>query len=468
MFVFANRARCSAHVALVLAVFSVAQGACGSTAPSPSAGDTPVPSLDAGPTGAPGEGGASSEGGVVDASPAPPGPTASVTVTSSTGPMAGIDVYFHDVDGNVLETKKTGVDGKATRVLSGPGLDSVTVVMNPPGMANPGRLFTVMALDAGDDIHIPYPEAQTYAVVKPTLTNLVGANGYQDFAGGCTAGSGFNVIPDMELYEACRDQAKFPLLVVASGGQLSTPMAFTFLRGLSFTNQTRYEPAMPAWSTALGSTNIKISNMSMNSAGPQIALAHAADGVLTYLQEKDVYATSEATFTTYPDFADALQAEAGVRDGGSSFRSIAQRDGTKPAHVTFDLAQLLPVVSVPQLSGAPPALSLAWSAASASPDVVAIMARITFRCDWSIVAPPSMTKLTGPNISGSTSVCFGDSTPVKALVATLAATALPDYSAARAHAAKLVPLHADSARSVGLLPALPIDGLYRYSLNATF
>ena len=281
--------------------------------------------------------------------------TASVTVLAGVGgaPKAGVTVVFSDASGNLVDTKTTGADGKATATAAPGGMITVAV-----GGLGRRELFTFVGVKAGDDL-----VAFDVAVAPPTPPELsvdLPANPpptavrYDVYSGVC-AGQGA-VSPVLnQLFDACYRGGKAPVVAIATDANFAR-VAFAYKKGnpIEVDGGLAQVTGLGPWSTTLGTYNVAVTNAPAAIQSVQFASVEVADSVSfpQYLGNPLEAGSGSATFPTLPGYADWFQPQVMVNtpaNGGAlqayvfSARRVAP--AASGATETFDLSQLLPAIS---------------------------------------------------------------------------------------------------------------------------
>ena len=396
-----------------------------------------------------------------------------VSVLSSAGPSAGTVVVFHDASGKVLGSTTTDSKGHAERLLAAGG--GVSVLM---GSVKSGTLsaVTYLGVEPGDLLFAydttsgpTYAYATIQSLASPTPS---GAVSYQPTTGTCTTYP-FTQLPATNFLSAdCFNRAgRFPVLIEAFD-QSSVNLGFSFVKDQAIDADGGVWMDAATWSSAQATWTANVTN---GTIAPQIVFGEVASFVpiphIGSTQSVGDGGFIPAQWSFHPGYADFFQTEVSVggsTTSGTTFTVMATRSAatTKDGNVTFDLGQLPPAIGTltSDFLTTPARPTLTFKPDAPVPAAVGTYAMFTWTNpgtsnSWTIVAPPTMTTITAPELPTSAV----DWTPTSMLnsfvpeVVMMSGDGLKSYADFRKAAAALPPPNYNILPLM-IAPMLPFDG----------
>lgn len=369
--------------------------------------------------------------------------TVSVYVVSAFGgARQGVSVVFSDATGALIETKTTGIDGRATS-SQGTTPSMVTALLGKGG--NYPELLTWTQVEAGDELHAIDPEDAitlgTYSLALPGAYN--GASTYAVSLGEC-GNSGTTTTIGLGVLTACSGALNAPLVAASNG---SGVLAYSWKKSVPppAGGMTTNVTGLTSWSAAATFT-VTVQNKPTNGvAGAR--LLQIANDVATPNQTAFLFDQSnQATFDVPSGYADAFQASASAPGAAvGTLRRMVSRVAGSATGSTFDFAQALPELSsvvLDETDRQRPRVS--WTSVASMAGTDGGFIRMSYdlpsedNVRWTIIVPPGGTSGTakGPVIppaqaSGFLPAANAGPTWTNVEVVFAQADALADYKAFR-------------------------------------
>jgi hypothetical protein len=401
-----------------------------------------------------------------------------VTVASGAGPIANAMVVFHDGSGKVIGSTTTDSAGHAEKLLAaGTG---VTILFGSAQTTL--QAVTYLAVEPGD-LLVAFDATTTPNNTQVTIQDVPGSppsgtTGYGVLAGNCD--TFFQSPPSsMYLYSDCLSPNwHFPLLVEAFDPN-SVLLGYAYRKDLAldFDAGATVSVADAAWSTTQVNWSVILAGTQPQQP-PTVVLSEVAGFVpLTSSQQPNI--DSDGGLSTppfqlhvgYPDFVQTELQTSGFGPVGTTFSVVTNRTAapSKDATLTMDLSKLPPAINTMKYD-----YGTAQPTVTFTPDAPITNASGTFVVFswtnsneagstsnlWTIIAPPSMTTITAPELpspSGddwtTASLVFSD-TPT---VTVMSFDALKSYADFRRAAAAIPPPNYNTV-GVRVSPLLPLDG----------
>jgi hypothetical protein len=321
-----------------------------------------------------------------------------VTVSTSAGPAAGVDVVFHDSTGAPVEHLTTGADGRASRRV-GQG-EMATVLLQDFGMR---FRVTFTGVEPGDDLVFESPLRPATAVGTAHLSvgGYAGAGVYV-LEASCVAVYTANVSQPIavDVSSYCLSPAGRLHLVATARDANGVVLACSGIRGLEWVEPMNV--TMPAWGDP-AAFSVDARNAPAGAVRLRLQTAHDVDGLLLGGDGASTSLGPGAGATLSgryaPGFADRLQTELDLDFGASAIAvdgrsGLVRRRSSPPTADTIDLAaDLLPRVTSPAYDQAAPSRpAIAWSAAGsvASSDGGAVRFAWDRSEQWVVLVPPGV------------------------------------------------------------------------------
>lgn len=330
---------------------------------------------------------------------APSAQSVTVSIARAGGVAAGVTVIFHDAAGEVLESKTTGANGKATS--SGAVVPAqVSILSGSRGLGNT-HIITWTGVEGGDELLVRDTgdggPAGTYLVTPPAP--FAGAPTTQVSIGRC-ANTGLS--PVTVFLEA--DCVRPSMAILASAlGPNQAVLAYAFAKA---------QPAVPTdgggAAATLGPwvvpTEVTVSGTNVpESATAQRLFMQIADGLGF---QDDSAALGTGTFTTAPGFAEAHQGGILVALASPLGASLViVKRGAPAASIAVDFATALPAIASAEVVTTTLARPLVnWTTAANAPltaaDGGAVMISWFDRSEtvgtWTLIVPPGAKTAKAP------------------------------------------------------------------------
>lgn len=408
-----------------------------------------------------------------DAADAAPTAPVTVVVERGTGFAANVTVVFHDATGAVLETKKTGADGKATSSGAVPAMATVLL-----GGGTHKHILTWTKVSSGDELRARDLEGSTF--VGKYLVNTVGpfdgANAYRAYVGTC---QGFpNAVPnqlEVFMYQECLRTTNAALATAQAGPTL---LAYSFKKGNAALppDGGSASVALGAWAAPVG-LDVKVVNKPANGQS-QGVLQAVADGNIF---ENDTAAlggeitVDTASFQVAAGFADAYQAAVRYIPSattGASRLVVGKRVAAPQTTITVDMATALPIIDTASVDGTSPKRpKVVWHALAPLTATKGGSVMLDWNDGrdetngWTFIVPPEATSLTAPALPAEANdwapLAQGDggqnAVYQEPAILFLDATAIPSADVFRREAGRAIPVAADRySRDVRVV--LPANG----------
>ncbi len=395
-----------------------------------------------------------------------------VVVSSLTGVgQPDVTVVFHDESGAVLETKKTGTDGKAASAVS-PEIAMATVVFGEGTRRR--ELLTWTGVQGGDVLPAVVPAGDTLAEVQITIPGqFTGAGGptfnYYAQVGDCEYYSTIANEPIRVFVEPYCYTGAGAVLVAGSNTNdiivahaVKKPVALATDGGVT-------EITTDTWMVPTTDVTVSLTN----SSAPGRAFFHQIANETAFGQRADVPGDpKEVTFKAAGSFADAYNA-AVVFESGASARSVGKR--VAPAStIAIDGAQIPPALTGGTVSAIGSRPKLEWTGNMGAMKGGLVRATWFDRSTegttaWSVIVPANNAaagSVTAPALPASLEGTLpladggGSTWDTDAEVVFVDSDLVPDYAAWRRMQATLVP-----PTRVGFAEriVLPQNGSFRVS-----
>ncbi len=321
-----------------------------------------------------------------------------VVVATRKGPKADVVVVFHDAAGAVIESKKTGPDGKAASGVS-PLPAMATAILGDR------ELLTWTGVQEGDVLPatVEDPSAiATYDVSLPGLSDA-GATEYAAYVGRCSGfGHGSAPIP-VTVDEFCLGAGAVLVHAVDPNGG---PVAFASKKNVAgVTDGGTTAITAGAWAAP---TNVVATVANPPVGFGRIKLTQIASSTL--FPQMHFFEGSGSTFQVAPGFADAI--EVNVTIGGDDYgtqRVVGKRVAPAGA-VALDFAQALPELTegaIANAAAAPKRPTITWkgTTTAAKGGVVRFVyfpSQSEMPTRWTMVVPPGTNSVQAPALPAGT------------------------------------------------------------------
>lgn len=348
-----------------------------------------------------------------------------VTVYDEGAPIAERWVVFHDADGEVLDARRSGVDGKAAGEVPRGGMitvahgDSLHALLTFSGV-EPGDAIVVGEKDEEEGV------ATTAFAARITPPGpLAGAARYT-----VSLGVGETALPDpaapVELPVLSRfveKDGRFKVLAEALDAT-GEPLAFAFARA----------PAPPD-AGAARAAEVRLGAWTRAWRPLDLVLVHPPSGSVAeaklsiFAKDEDRFdrrprrvelgaATARVTFPVPPGLGTEGRIELAVTRDGSR-RTIVRREASLSPVTTIDLgATLLPSVTAVRLepTGAPDRPAIAWDVDGDPAGADAAIAHASWPATrehvWTVVAPPGARRVRLPALPPELAAWRPDGRPI--------------------------------------------------------
>ncbi|HVJ88386.1 MAG TPA: hypothetical protein VM580_01195 [Labilithrix sp.] len=322
----------------------------------------------------------------------PPPPAVTVKVVDEHGPQADVRVVFHDANGEVLETKLTGADGKATSVGALPAMASALIVRD-----GGHEIVTWTGLEDGDELAVHAMPEIGEASEDPSIGSFAVTAPPTESSWTATASDCSGEGSQINLYRNCAPAPTTAVRVTSS----SNPPEFAFAKGITVPTDGGVVPVSTGeWTEAM-----TVDVNATNSPDDHFSAAYfieIADGYpYTAIGGNE---GSGPPYYVGPGFADALQASFVIRHNDFEERHKAQLIAKRvpPTEtIDIDLAQVLPKIEEASVGGESvrrPEFS--WTGNTANTDGGIV--RIRFggidqgEYHWTLVVPPGSSTVKAP------------------------------------------------------------------------
>lgn len=335
-----------------------------------------------------------------------------VTVTRDGAPLAGAIVVFHDSTGAVIDSGPTDATGRATHAA----VAQMMVTAATEGVSSNGsvlrNLVTFVGVEGGDNLVVfappatntPAPVTMNVPSNPPAASSLRGYTGASD----CQA---FALPAATTVTASFRREcanATVTYLEVAFG-LTGTPTGYSFLKGQPLPTGATNITTMPAWSTAMGSFSVNVTNA--GSGSWEAGFRQIADGAPNATSRTFLLTggAGNATFPTYTGYPEALQSEVMVVTPNlnrASVRAMSRRAANTATSESYDGSQMMPEITAVTVDSATVERPLtSWTAAAplSAADGGAAILRWTEYLDasylqhaWIMVVPPGSTSQRAP------------------------------------------------------------------------
>jgi hypothetical protein len=389
----------------------------------------------------------------VDAGPAP----VTVAVSSALGPEQGVTVVFQDATGAILSSGTTDATGTASGGVPAGG--QATVLL---GTSLAPAAYTIQGVAPGDTLAVydtssdAIYDSDSVSIDSWSSGAPAGTANYTAYIGACERIAAMP--PIVDTANQCSAAGHFGVLLEATGdADAGSPtLGYTWQNGntLPTDGGTTHVNMAGAWSTTTASQTITVENApaftgSLNGA---VTLSQIADGTMLSSSNSAIPADGGTAFPFYPGYPDFLQSE--VRfDNFTQFFAVATRGapGAGSGTTTLDLSQLPPYITTAAVdSSVVSQPSVTWSvqadagATGAFDGVLVVVgwagtndAGVNVRGTWSIVAPPTSTKVQVPAIPGGSSAWAPLASQTYPVVVLVDATYVSGYAQFRSSIAAL-------------------------------
>jgi len=400
-----------------------------------------------------------------------------VAVASAAGPIAGATVVFHDTNGKVIGTTTTDSAGHAEKILTaGAG---VTILYGSAQTVL--QAVTYLGVEPGD-LLAAFDATVTPNNPQVTITDVPGSpppqtTGYGALVGNCNT---FFPSPPSSMYVSpdCLNPAgRFPLIVEALD-QNSAQLGYAYRKdiALDFDAGANVSLADASWSSAQVNWSVLLSG-TQPQYPPLVDVSEVASYV-SHTTSQDPSTDPDGGLSTspfplhvgFPDFVQTEIQSSSFGTVGTTFSVVTNRSAapTKDATLTMDLTKLPPAINTMTFDygTAQPTVTFAPDSPITNASGTFVVFSWSNDADagttanrWTIVAPPSMTTITAPELPSSavdwttTALAYYD-TPT---VTVMSFDALKSYADFRRAAAALPP---PDYFTIGLrvTPLLPFDG----------
>lgn len=322
-----------------------------------------------------------------------------VVVTTRKGPKANVTVVFHDATGAVIESKKTGPDGKATSGTS-PLPSMATAVVTDR------ELLTWTGVQAGDELPVVAEDSSTIATYDVSLPGLpdAGATDYLAYVGRCSAkGDGLTPL-SVPIDEYCRGAGA--VLAHADAPYVGT-VAYAFAKNVSgATDGGTTAITTGPWLTP---TDLAASVANAPAGSPTFKLSLIASGAVFPVFFGGLEG-STMTFRVPPGFADALNVVVTIPGSVSGAARLVGKRVAPTASIALDFAEALAEVSegkIANAAAAPRRPTITWKGATTT--TKGGVARLAYfpplslsPTRWTIVVPPGTTSVQAPAMPAGT------------------------------------------------------------------
>jgi hypothetical protein len=402
-----------------------------------------------------------------------------VVLASAAGPIGNATVVFHDGGGKVIGTTTTDAAGHAEKIL--PAGTGVTILFGDPQTKL--QAVTYLGVEPGD-VLVALDKTISPPNTSVTVTDIPAsppANTYQyaSLVGNCS--NYFFAPPStMALYGSCVNPSlRFPLIIEAFDPNAQS-LGYAYRKDLALDFDAGASPSMAdaAWSTAHVNWTVALTGPALQSF-PFVVTSEVASFV-PHTVTQTPFTDTDGGVTTSPvqmhvGYADFVQSEVQISSSngvGSTFDIVATRTPppTKDSLLPIDVTKLPPSISKMTSDYTTPQPTVTFT-----PDAPITNGSGTFVVfDWSntneagttinrwtIIAPPTMTTITAPelppaNVDWSSKNMTGFNTPT---VTVMSFDALKSYADFRRAAATIPPAdYFTQSTGAPAAPLLPIDG----------
>lgn len=431
-------------------------------------GGGPQLDFDSGPLDAnrpPFDGAPGFDANVPDAPPdAPVARDVTVVVTTGGRPKPNARVVFHDASGAVLETKETGVDGKATSTGAVPAMASVVL-----GTSTLHHILTWTAIEAGDvlqarDIDESDDVLGDYRVTLPALDDG-GAVRFHAATGDCQQPLSPGESGLLTIRRHCIGMQGAVLGMARD--QADELVGVTFKKGNAVPSDAgALDVALPAWTAPTPFS------LSVTSPSDDLGFAATLDEIvhgIAFSQEAFRGDGTSYPFRIAPSFAEALQATVYFDPFSGSRRTITKRIAPA-ASLAIDPAEALAPITEAAIDASNARRpKVTWETAGvANTDGGLVQLRYYGPADadffWTLVVPPGSLTATAPAMPAELDGLLpeadaGPSVYWPPEVHFVETDLLANYAAFRRQPALLPWL--DRGYLSGIMPVLPANGTFR-------
>lgn len=328
------------------------------------------------------------------------GPKAvTVVVTTRKGPKANVTVVFQDASGAVIESKKTGADGKAISGTS-PMPSMATAVVTDR------ELLTWTGVQEGDELPVVAEDNDpiaTYDVSLPGLSDA-GATDYIAHVGRCSGfGNGSTPI-SVFVDEYCRGAGA---VLVQANDPSGSPVAFSSKKSVTgATDGGTTAITTGAW-VSPANVATTVTGAGGGAAG-RLKLTQIASSTL--FPETRFFEGSGATFQVPAGFADALNVVVSIPGSAIGVQRSVGKRVAPAASVALDFTQALPELTeaaIANAAGSPRRPTVTWKGTTAA--AKGGLARFSYfpplsetPTRWTIVVAPGTTSVQAPALPAGT------------------------------------------------------------------
>lgn len=329
------------------------------------------------------------DAGVADVeAPAPTSVTVRVTVLGQ--PVAGRVVVFHDANGEVIGSTKTGADGRATSTGAVPAMATALL-----GRGSEVHAVTWTQVAAGDELAVtdtPSTPASTPAL-DVSFGLVDGATRYDVNAGPCSNDGATSPVRVTLSFAECQR----PTLPVLARTSVGADVRFAFLKSSPAPTDGGAGLASLGAFAAAGTSSVEAQNTPADPGRLRIGLTELASGVPFFMDGPETAPATQRSFWIPTGFADARQVYATFDDDDDVSHQTILRRGAPAASNTIDFAQRLPKITkaAVETPADPRRFELSWASASPLAAADGGLVRVRFyRPDfdgnlaWTFVVPP--------------------------------------------------------------------------------
>jgi hypothetical protein len=280
-----------------------------------------------------------------------------VVATGVTGAaVTNLTVVFHDANGAVLETKKTGADGKATSAVN-PAIAMATVVFDTG--ASRREILTWTGVQGGDVLPVVAPVANTIAEFQITIpggafTDAGGpTSNYYVKVGGCETYRGFLDGQPVSVYVEPSCYRGMGAVLVAGANANDTIVAHALKKPVAAVADGGVVPVTTdAWKFPPADVTVSVTNTT--DASGRIWFQQIANQT-AFVESRNMGQAFDAQFKAAAGFADGYNAAVSYTSGFQASRVIGKRVAPTGT-ITLDAspAQLPPALTAATLNAAAP------------------------------------------------------------------------------------------------------------------